>query len=343
MSSKGFLFHVKESSYDDDNPEFKIVGSYENSKSITVSDTELSSDAPKSSLFVHSEVLAKKIYHHGIPIDLKGLALWSAKTFASEKHVMIDVGSHLGIYSMAFQEAGAGAVYSFECNPAVYTALVNNVHMGGTTETQCRESLKGREKTPVKTFPFALGDRNESNVGFHNRTQDGNENGFHMYSHEKKFMMFHHDKPKDSKLHLDMVKFDSLWSGALEVAPQTIKQLGRAQSSQSETPFKLPLKVNFVKVNVNGFEKQVFQGMEMMLTRDFPTLMFGSSDLGSDLSPSQSSTFGALKEELQVLRKELFTYLESLGYKIMKIQGSERNSGSIGTFGLNHFIAKKIN
>ena len=344
------MFFVKECSSNDDNPEYKALGvsclqrlasdTDFRSETLSIELQNVGTNVPKTCIYTHSETLAKKIYHHGIPRDLKGLALWSAKSFASPDAVMIDVGSHLGMYSMAFSEAGAGAVYSFECNPSVYTALVNNTAIG---------EFKGT----IKTFPFALGDRDESNMGFHNRTIEGNENGFHMYNHEKKFIMFQPErlKPKDGKLHLDMVKFDSLFSPAgTHRAKDTVSTEKSKSEAPSQAPFRLPFKVNFVKVSVNGFEKQVFQGMEAMLTHDSPTLMFQSMILDDLNDPNDPMLPGRdtvskipdhlviLKEELKVLRKELFAYLGSLGYKIMKIQGQ-----SSGDQGLKyHFIAKKM-
>ena len=320
--ARNVLFLVKERSSDDDNPELK---------SLFPSDSSEHAVQTNVKIFVHSETLAKKIYHGGIPSELKGLTLWSAKNFANPENVMIDVGSHLGLYSMAFSAAGAGAVYSFECNPTVYTALVNN-----TMFRTFGDSIGSKDQNVVKTFPFALGNRNECNVGFYNRTQDGNENGFHMYSHEKKFIMFHPDKPKDVKLKLDMVKFDSLFSTSSR-SSNTTETETETPLEKKDKPFSLPYKVNFVKVNVNGFEKQVFQGMETMLKHDSPTLMFCSMAIDTDVEPSvgglqeQKNVIHLFQEELKVLRKDLFTYLESLDYKIMKISGAQ-----------NHFIAKKI-
>jgi hypothetical protein len=344
--SNNSLFLVKENSSNDENPEFKQI--FESSSESNLSESSKNSlDLKDLKIFVHSEVLAKKIYHLGIPSDLRGLALWSAKNFADASHAIIDVGSHLGMYSMAFRDAGAGAIYSFECNPVVYNALVNNLY--GTVGTcGLKDPLRPKEHLEplehvcsVKPFPFALGDRNEANVGFYNRTQDGNENGFHMYDHEKKYIMFHPDKPKDTKLKLDMVKFDSLFRA--HAPPGGLRPQSGPTSTEVKTPFVLPYKVNFVKVNVNGFEKQVFQGMEAMLKHDSPTLMFCSmfidpASLNSDTSASH--TMRLFQEELKVLRKDLFTYLESLGYKIMKINSSKDlcSQNSVQ----NHFIAKKI-
>ena len=322
--TKNSLFLVKENSSNDDNPEFQSLNT-ESSDPKNLKDLKI---------FVHSEALAKKIYHIGIPSDLKGLALWSAKNFAVPDGTMIDVGSHLGLYSIAFRDAGAGAVYSFECNPTVYNALVNNTSLGTF-----------RTESSIKTFPFALGDRDEAgssgSLGFYNRTQDGNENGFHMYDHEKKYIMFHPDKPKNAKLKLDMVKFDSLFSSADALKAHAPKEQSGLATKEVKTPFRLPYKVNFVKVSVNGFEKQVFQGMETLLKHDSPTLMFCSmlidpTSLNSDTSNSYSIRL--FQEELKVLRKDLFAYLESLDYKIMKINSS---GDCVSSAIQNHFIAKK--
>lgn len=69
--------------------------------------------------------------------------------------------------------------------------------------------------------------------------------------------------------------------------------------------------VGLIKIDVEGFEKQVVQGaLETLRRNNYPKLLFES------WSPSKDGDVPATK-----LRNELFDYLRSLGYRIVPISG----------------------
>jgi hypothetical protein len=70
--------------------------------------------------------------------------------------------------------------------------------------------------------------------------------------------------------------------------------------------------VSFIKIDVEGFEKEVLMGAVDTLRRNnYPKILFES--------------WGNWKEKEGVpadqIRKELFVYLEGLGYKVMGVSG----------------------
>jgi FkbM family methyltransferase len=73
--------------------------------------------------------------------------------------------------------------------------------------------------------------------------------------------------------------------------------------------------IGFIKIDVEGFEKEVLQGAKATLVKNnFPPILFESWGEWKDRE------LGSTGDVLRI-RKELFDYIQEIGYKINEIQG----------------------
>ena len=73
--------------------------------------------------------------------------------------------------------------------------------------------------------------------------------------------------------------------------------------------------IGFIKIDVEGFEKEVLEGAKDTLVKNnFPPILFES------WGEWKEKELGGTGDVIRI-RKELFEYIQSLGYKILEIQG----------------------
>ena len=128
----------------------------------------------------------------------------------------------------------------------------------------------------ISPFPFALGNE-EKLMDYYIRSNDGGGNGVKVLSEADS----NHAKIQISMKTLDSFNFEN---------------------------------IGFIKIDVEGFEKEVLMGaLDTLRRNNFPKILFES--------------WGTWKEregvQADAIRKDLFLYLESIGYGIINVSGAQ--------------------
>lgn len=182
-----------------------------------------------------------------------------AKTLINPSKVFLDIGAHVGTYSLEFAPVCAG-VHSFECFPRTYNHLCANI------------ALRGLD---FKITPH--------------RTALGSTTGTISYTIRSPL-----DGGGNTCLHLS--------NPDLEVVSLPITTLDSFNLSN----------IGLIKIDVEGFEKNVLEGAQETLRRsNYPLLLFES------WRESRASEGLPAKQ----LRDELFAYIQSLNYRIVPVNG----------------------
>lgn len=186
---------------------------------------------------------------------------WS-KTMMDSSKVFLDIGAHVGTYSMVLAGVSAG-VHSFECCPRTHNILCANV------------ALRELDYT-VQVHKTALGNRIGSADYYFRSPLDGGGN---------------------SCLDLSKQGF-----AKTTVPITTLDSFGINN-------------VGLIKIDVEGFEKDVLEGAQETLRRsNYPSILFESWKESRDSE-------GVVPASR--LRKELFEYIRSIGYRILPMTNWE--------------------
>jgi FkbM family methyltransferase len=198
---------------------------------------------------------AKWIYETGVPEQ--SLIEWVRDTYVRPDAVFVDIGAHVGTYSLACAPHAAHT-YAFECSPKTFCFLTANVALRGLWD----------KITPHR---IALGNCAVP-TSYYVRSEDGGGNGC---------------KPMDTALTTETILVEQL----------TLDSFGITN-------------IGCIKIDVEGFEKEVLQGATTTLKQSkYPPIVFES--------------WGEWKRGIDAaaLRTELFDYVQSLGYKVIPIRG----------------------
>lgn len=199
---------------------------------------------------------------------------WAA-TLMDPSKVFVDIGAHIGTYSMYMASFSSG-VASFECCPKTFNHLCTNI------------ALRGLD---YKIMPY--------------RTALGNETGvipYYMHS------------PKDGGGNSCM-PFMGRSSPTIPVPITTLDS------------FRLD-NIGLIKMDVEGFEKNVLEGgLETLKRNGYPKILFESWRESREREGIPATQ----------LRKELFDYIRSIGYRIIQVNNwdemfiAERNTDTTST------------
>jgi FkbM family methyltransferase len=172
--------------------------------------------------------------------------------------VFVDVGAHVGTWSLAFAKKCA-KVHSFEPTPRTFNYLCGNIALNNLDDRIVAHNLALAEK--------------EGRMPIYKGSEDGGGNSL-----------------------LQLLDRKPTWM----VDVKTLDSMGLTN-------------VGMIKIDVEGFEKNVLEGaQETLKANGYPRIFFESwiperEEYGI---PSKS------------LRSELFEYIESTGYKVVHIRGS---------------------
>jgi FkbM family methyltransferase len=198
---------------------------------------------------------AKWIYECGVPEQ--SLIEWVRDTYVRPDKVFVDIGAHIGTYSLACASRAAHT-YAFECSPKTFCFLAANVALRGLWD----------KITPHRT---ALGNCAVA-LPYYVRSEDGGGNGC---------------KPTETAASIETIL----------VEQRTLDSFGLTN-------------IGCIKIDVEGFEKEVLEGATHTLQASgYPPIVFES--------------WGEWKQGIDAaaLRKELFDYVGSLGYTVIPIRG----------------------
>jgi FkbM family methyltransferase len=182
-----------------------------------------------------------------------------ARTLIDPTTIFLDIGAHVGTYSLGFANSCAG-VHSFECSPKTFNYLCGNIALRDLHY----------KITPHRT---ALGNRTGV-INYYLRSVDGGGNS--------------------------CIDFKDKECEAIEVPLTTLDSFNFTN-------------IGLIKIDVEGFEKQVLEGAKETLAKNnYPRILFESWHSGRE-------TQGLPAKQL---RYELFETLFSIGYKrITPIRG----------------------
>lgn len=205
----------------------------------------------ESMLFFPEKRTADWFYSSGIPE--RDLIEWARDTLVSPDKMFIDIGAHVGTYSLVCGRI-ASHTHAFECNPRVFCYLAANIAL---------------HELHYKITPHAcaLGHETKS-IPYYIRSEDGGGNGVKVLTEQ--------DAQRNT-LVVDMRTLDSFH-------------------------FE---NVGCIKIDVEGFEKEVLMGGLDTIRRCKPTILFESWSHRKDL------------------QDELFAYIESIGYRITKLMNTQ--------------------
>ena len=212
----------------------------------------------RSTLFFPEKSIAKWFFEKGIAE--KPLIEWFCATFVKPDKVFLDIGAHVGTYTLTCAP-NAARTHAFECNPKVFCYLAANVAL---------HQLESR----VTVHPCALGSA-AGVLPYILRSEDGGGNG--------------------------------------------LKVLNSSDSNRASIPVEVRTLDSFnlenigcIKIDVEGFEKDVLMGARDTLRRNgYPPFIFES--------------WGAWRHDVSpTLRSELFDYIQTeLGYRIVELSGAQ--------------------
>lgn len=192
----------------------------------------------------------------------RNLLDWVVSTFVSPDKNCIDIGAHIGWYTIDMAPK-AKHVYSFECSPKSFNYLCANIELNDL-------SYK------VTKYNTALGDKECVTKYYIRDPKDGGGNGVAQFEYDKIHTVESIDVPMRS---LDSFGFTN---------------------------------IGFIKIDVEGFEKQVLEGaVETLKANNYPKIFFESWN-----ESRESDNFPAKR-----LRRELFEFLGGLGYTIHPVTG----------------------
>lgn len=158
---------------------------------------------------------------------------------ASKAQVTFDVGAHVGTFSLLAGHANpAGRVFAFEPLPANHRRLQQNIALNGLTNIQCIEAAVSNKDGTAEFFtPDSVTIPDMSSLE-QKCIQESLDNSYH--------------KQIEGPLHKITVKVVTL--------DQIVRQ------------FNLP-RVDLAKIDAEGVDPQVLEGMADTLRRDRPTLI----------------------------------------------------------------------
>jgi len=196
-------------------------------------------------------------FHEGPYID------WAVSTFAKPDKNIIDIGAHIGIYSLPFGRI-SNKVYSFECSPKSFNYLCANIAL---------HDLNYK----IEKYNIALSNQKGISKYYIRDPKDGGGNGISFFDYDK----------------INNVPNININTCLLDEYDIT--------------------NVNFIKIDVEGHEKEVLQGsIKTLENNEYPPILFESWD-----SFREKEGYPAIK-----LRNELFDYITSLEYNIRTIVGN---------------------
>jgi len=188
----------------------------------------------------------------------RNLIYWCRDTFISPEKIFLDIGSHIGTYSLICG-AKAKQTYAFECNPTVFCYLAANLAL----HELCDRVIPMR---------YALGEV-EDHTTYFVRSEEGGTNGI------KKLSTADNNVP-NFKVHVRSL--DSF----------NIENIG------------------FIKMDVEGAELDVFKGAkDTLIKSNYPPILFESWGENKTDVPAE-------------LRKNLFDYIQSIGYSVQQVTGA---------------------
>jgi len=211
-------------------------------------------------LFIPEARVAKDYFNTGL--YERGYINWSYDNYAKEDKEIIDIGAHIGMYTVKFANK-VKRVHSFECSPKSYNYLCANIALQN-------QSYK------VTTHNVALSDKEGVQQYYIRDPNDGGGNGISSFEN-------------------DIVNNIP----CIDVPTKTL-------DSYSLT------NINFIKIDVEGHEEYVLRGaVKTIEENNHPTILFESwpERLEANNIPAKK------------IRSSLFTFLESLEYKIVQVQG----------------------
>jgi FkbM family methyltransferase len=185
-----------------------------------------------------------------------GIIQW-AKSLIDPSKVFLDIGAHVGTYSMGLATACAG-VHSFECCPRTHNMLCANIAL--------------RELDyKIDVHKTAMGNRTGTTDYYFRSPLDGGSN---------------------TCLNLSGQGF-----------AKTVLPITTLDSFGIEN-------VGLIKIDVEGFEKDVLEGAQETLRKsNYPTILFEAWKDSRDAEGLPASR----------LRRELFAYIHSIGYRIVPL------------------------
>jgi FkbM family methyltransferase len=179
------------------------------------------------------------------------LIRWCNQTFIRPGKVFLDIGAHIGTYTLTMAP-GSAHTWAFECTPRTFCHLAANVALHGLEDK-------------VSVQPCALGEENTT-VEIVTRSGDGIHNGRVLGASDDGL----------TRARVEMRTLDSY----------NISNIG------------------FVKIDVEGFEKQViFGAVETLKRSNFPPIVFVTR-----APPGEN---------------DIYKTLASLGYRYQRISGTE--------------------
>ena len=220
--------------------------------------------------------------------------------------VFIDIGAHMGMYALRMADK-AKRVVAFECSPKSFNYLCANIALQGLdynidkynvalTHRVRRENpteSESQSKGPLKGAKGPFGDKA---LYYIRDPLDGGGNGIQKTPRDEMALALMQQEPKES---------------SKAIYPKGFRMVEVPTACLDDYNLE---EVGFIKIDVEGHEKEVLEGsVETLKCNDYPPILFES------WHPKEGDTPEEARFKLQ-RRKELFEFLESLGYAVRGIQ-----------------------